>query len=571
MIQENPFVNYLDQFNILSPNHSKIYDEYTHSDEGFKYELKVETKIEKYLVNIFSNQPRSIILTGNAGDGKTRLCRTVHDNCSNEILEKWPASGIVEITLPSGRLRIVKDLSELTDEIIERELLQLQKCIQFNHNEGVYYLIAANEGKLTKFLSQREDLSYLRNEVRERFKSHKNNDSIFSIHNLLDVTSSTYLEKVLEGWNDEENWKVCQQCSLNNRCIIYLNHNKTSQQIVRERLVEQYRLVDFLDTHITIREMLIHISYLLTGGYTCKDIHNAKVQELKEQGQRVYYQNFYGHNSPSVAFSEMRAMRIFRELDPGDNSISVIDDFIINGDICGFEELELLHSDLFGNGLDMQFGYLRQQLKHYRDYSVENNDELIEFWIKRLRRKLYFEIPNDIFKERMNMIPLQFVADYQEMFNNDKRRMLKIKDIINGLNKAFTKRLIQNSDSLYAANENLLISNEFQFRNKNKSSIKLIQDENREDLDYISSKYTLIIEDEIRLPINLSMFEYLMRLSSGDLFHILKEDVEILIDTFKNELIQFSEPEVSALELFTINKETGLFAYTSIDLPEEEY
>jgi len=67
-MSENPFVTYLDQFNVLSPNHAKIYDEYTHDDSSkeYNYSFTISTKVEQYLRGVFTDNPRSIIQTGNA-------------------------------------------------------------------------------------------------------------------------------------------------------------------------------------------------------------------------------------------------------------------------------------------------------------------------------------------------------------------------------------------------------------------------------------------------------------------------------------------------------------------------
>jgi hypothetical protein len=126
----NWFVWYLDQFNTMSPNHSKIYDEYMLDHEEHAYEFNIDTKIQETLIQRFTENPGHIILTGNAGDGKTRLCRAVYECLMlGKKLEQWPDSGIVEIVFNKGSLRIVKDLSELTDDIIERELLSLQALL----------------------------------------------------------------------------------------------------------------------------------------------------------------------------------------------------------------------------------------------------------------------------------------------------------------------------------------------------------------------------------------------------------------------------------------------------------
>ncbi|MGW6611805.1 hypothetical protein ACWF7H_29470, partial [Peribacillus butanolivorans] len=365
-MEGNSFVYYLNQFNVLSPNHSKIYDEYTYEANENNFSFTIETKIEDHLISIFKNEPHSVILTGNAGDGKTRLCRSIYNNFSPSELNDWPDDGIIDLKFDKGIIRFVKDLSELKEEVIENELSKLQSYIQNNHQEKIYYLIAANEGKLTKFLSQNSQMNYLKESVRERLKEYKNNTPQFSIFNLLDVTSSLYVDKVLEEWNKESNWELCNSCTRKKTCIIQFNHEKTSKEQVKDRLVEQYRLLDYLGTHITMRELLIHISYVLTGGYDCSDIQNARHDEFAKQMDRPFYENFYGHGIEAEAFSEMRALKAFREVDPGNYSISNIDDFIVNGDLSSNKKLEEIHRGIFNADLDLKLGYFIKKLDIYR-------------------------------------------------------------------------------------------------------------------------------------------------------------------------------------------------------------
>jgi hypothetical protein len=558
----NPFVDYLDQYNVLSPNHSKIYDEYTYDHGKASYNFNIETKVEKYLKDLFSNNPLSIILTGNAGDGKTRLCRLIYNAFSEDKLMQWPDSGIIDVEFDKGTIRIVKDLSELREEVIYQELSNLQSFIENDHKEKIYYLIAANEGKLNKFLSQHEDLAFLRGNVYKRFSNHENNDDRFQILNLLDVTSSVYVKRVLKEWNKEENWESCANCAKKQNCVIYLNHERTSKEVIQKRLVEQYRLLDYLNEHITMREMLIHISYLLTGGYTCSDIDNASYEELENQSKKPYYQNFYGHELDKDAFSEMRALKIFRELDPGKHSISLIDDFIVNGDLSGDENLENTHHLLFNDELDMQFGYFVKKLKIYRDHSEDSNDSLVEEWISKLRRKLYFEIPSDDIFQLKKLLPYQFVSEYDELFS-DKGKQVRIrKDIINGLNRAFSKRLVKPTQDLHATTENLMIYTSFKSR-----QVKLEEELEREDIDRIPSNFKLFVDGETTLSLDLAVFEYLLRLNSGNMHSILKNDVDILIDTFKNELIKISEPDEYTLNILRFDSEVGLFIEDEIEIP----
>lgn len=562
-MSENQFVTYLDQFNVLSPNHSKIYDEYTLNSSRENYSFTISTKVEEHLKSIFNEKPQSVILTGNAGDGKTRICRLIYDEYSKDKLIEWPVEGIVEVTYKDQVLVIVKDLSELKEDVIVKILKDLQECVQTQHQQKKYYLIAANEGKLTKTLSKYDHLSFIREEILKRFSSYKENNSDFSIINLLDVTSSVYVEKVLEEWNKEDNWQTCQSCLKNKSCIIYLNHQRTAKQNIQQKIVEQYRLLDYLDTHITMREMLIHISYILTGGYTCKDIQNADYEKLEEQAKRIYYQNFYGHETGKEAFTEMKALRVFRTLDPGGYSHTLIDDFIINGDINGVSILEDFHKEIFNNDLDLQQGYFNKKLRLYREHSSLQDNAFIEEWIPRLRRKLFFELATNEFINTLHLLPFEYLEEYISLFG-DKAKQSKIRrDLVNGLNRAFSNRLVKNEKtlSLKATNENLMI-----YGNFNNRQIELVEESDRADLDHRSSVFDLVVNSEVELPVNLAVFEYLMRLSGGGTHNILRQDVEILINTFKNELIKASELDEYNLEIYRLDRESGLYIEDEITL-----
>lgn len=559
-MKKNSFIDYLDQFNILSPNHAKIYDEYTIDDRFKQYDFTIETKIQSNVLDVFKNRPKSIILTGNAGDGKTRLCRIVNNQLSDNDLVDWPEGGIIEIEFEHGRLRIVKDLSELRDDVIFKQLKELQSSI-VDDSSKLYFLIAANEGKLTKFLSSKTELNELKNMVNERFKSHKDNDDQFSVINLLDVTSSLYVEKILDHWSQNINWKECYQCRKRKACIIFLNHQRLKEIEIRRRVFEQYRLIEYMGVHITLREILIHLSFLITGGLRCEDIHKADYKELSEQSKKVYYENFYGNNADANAFTEMKAIKLFKTIDPGFISQSEIDDFIINGDISGDDTFEDYHKKLFNKELDMEFGFFRRKLNQYRDHNGIIEGDFIDEWIRKLRRKLYYEVSNDMKINRHKLLPFQHLSSYEKLFESDKAKQQTKNFIINGLNRSFTNRLVKPSKNLYATSQDLMIKDIF----KNKQ-VEIIEQENRDDLDYLPSEFILRVDDKIKMPVNLFIFEYLMRVNYGGTHNALSEEANILIDTFKNELLEKSEPEEYVLNVLKLDKDIGLYVEDEINL-----
>lgn len=102
-----------------------------------------------------------------------------------------------------------------------------------------------------------------------------------------------------------------------------------------------------------------------------------------------------------------------------------------------------------------------------------------------------------------------------------------------------------------------------QFRSKD---VDVEQEEERTDLDRIPSNFTVSVRDEVYLNMNLAVFEYLMRASGGGTHNVLQQEAEILIDTFKNELIRISDPEEFELNILRYDNKTGLFIDDEISL-----
>src|SRR5690606_15660824 len=194
-----------------------------------------------------------------------------------------------------------------------------------------------------------------------------------------------------------------------------------------------------------------------------------------------------------------------------------------------------------------------KRLSMYRDHNKESDDNFIDEWIYKLRRKLFFEIEGDNFLNRDALLPYQYVQDYAELFENPHKKAQIRKELINGLNRAFSKKLVSPLTQLHATTENLMIHSSYNIR-----QLTIENDLIRRDIDHLPSKFILVVED-IKLSLDLSLFEYLMRLNSGDTHNVLKQDVEILIDTFKNELIRISEPDPYTLTILRFDKNKGLY------------
>ena len=289
MSKTNDMVDFIKQYDITTVDNTKIYDEHA-SDMRYN----IDTEINDDILNIFTTNPKSVIITGNAGDGKTRICRNVYNALTGESLEKWSEEGIDNITYNGYEIRIIKDLSELTDEVILQELNLLAQYLE--NKTPIYYLIAANEGKLTSSLQADSNLTQLREKITSQLLDSKHSiDALeLKVYNLLHISTAENAKKILGKWNEHENWNVCSSCKENERCIIYHNHKKLSDKNIQERLYYVYRSLEVSHEHMTIRELLIHLAYTQLGGLTCKDIQAADYGALIEQSKLVYYDNFFG-------------------------------------------------------------------------------------------------------------------------------------------------------------------------------------------------------------------------------------------------------------------------------------
>ncbi|PDW03274.1 hypothetical protein [Candidatus Viridilinea mediisalina] len=137
----NPFVDYLARYTTASPDHEAAFDEFlaqTAPPPGGK--LRLTTRVEQFLHACFNRAaPPSIILTGNAGDGKTYLCRQVITAFTGSAVEDWQQVAQQPLVHRGMRLHIVKDLSELGEAPGLQVLHGLAKACQDGSHER--YLI----------------------------------------------------------------------------------------------------------------------------------------------------------------------------------------------------------------------------------------------------------------------------------------------------------------------------------------------------------------------------------------------------------------------------------------------
>lgn len=561
MVAVNPIVEFIRQYDITSADNTKIYDEHA---QDLRYNIETQTNTD--IVSIFKHAPKSIIITGNAGDGKTRICRNVYNELTGKQLESWNKQGIEKITYNNYEVRIIKDLSELTDVVINEELNKLATCIE--EKQPVYYLIAANEGKLTSSLQVDERLNNIRAKITSQLLTFENRavEDELQVYNLLHLSTAENARKIMERWNQKEDWEVCESCDAKKNCIIYHNHQRLAKPSIQNRLYYVYRSLEVAQEHMTIRELLIHLAYTQLGGLTCEDVHKATHKALIQQSELAYYQNFFGETIEHEVYHDIIKQEKLRQFNPGRISHNDIDDFILNGDLS--EKYSHIHHELFNQTIDTAYGYFKYELDEYRKMYNTSQDigtELVIKWLPKLRKKYYFEVEDhDLRKNIPNLIDFPYRADFLKILTNPHSSTNQIRTrLIRGLNNHYAKQIVSDeSRELYITTEKLYVTAIIPERD---IKIEVPTSTNK---DYQPTHLYFVVNNQ-RLIITITMFEYLMRLSCGGAYTVLEDEVDVRLNNFRN-LIMNEQVPMESVNILTYMPDKNSYYLKQINYREEQ-
>ena len=314
----------------FNPDHSEIYEEY--QEEVF---LHVETLALTFLRRRLlesTPRPRLIVLTGDAGHGKTHMVRHllgslgVEEDQLLETLQKHCKGEPLELS--TGRIAIHKDLSELDPRgaaaLLDRGL----------NREDCPLVVCVNEGRLRALLSHpilqerslsRDILRALRThevEPQERVLCINLNWQMVSLR---DGIMTRLLGSILHG----NRWRTCGDCISRHRCPILANRNALDDRRV-ERIRQLYELAEQLGEVVTIRQVLIHLAFLVTGNLSCELVHEQ--DEHEDLAPFAFTSNLFGEGAPEDFIVSHGLFASLRRLDPAHNASRAVDEKLMDSD-----------------------------------------------------------------------------------------------------------------------------------------------------------------------------------------------------------------------------------------------
>ena len=278
-----PNANYIDYLNSLNSYNAKNKNAYseTNIENSFYKQMAVEVGISKYISSIImTSSPQVIILSGQAGDGKTSIMYQVVNQLDSEY-EIKTKENIFDITVQDKKCTFIKDFSELPD--VEK-IKKLKEILSYPSNNKFAFIVANTGPLINTFGSlfeedKREDAKMKLIEAIRTSDGKQKPICGYSISviNMASIDNSYFSPKYLEKIIDSKLWKKCSSCEKKDFCPIFRNRNLMAQnpESVQNFLENHYIWLSEHGTRLTVRSIIEQLSFMLTGGLSCSSIKNV--------------------------------------------------------------------------------------------------------------------------------------------------------------------------------------------------------------------------------------------------------------------------------------------------------
>ncbi|CAM3948842.1 methylation-associated defense system protein kinase MAD6 [Ectopseudomonas alcaliphila] len=396
----NAFVSHL--LTLYSQSHRS--NAGTRGMDALGFSAYVDTGLDRALLPaVLSGEFRLVLISGNAGDGKTAFLQRLEKEV--EIRGGSANRGLPngsELALGGKRYLINYDGSQDEGNKDNNQVL-LDFLSPFKGSDARTWtpketrLIAINEGRLVDFLAMHEhDFSALTALVRRAFSTGETESGVAVVNlNLRSVVAEaeggSILERTLQSIVQPKNWSACESCDLKNSCYALHNARSFQDEIAGPRLLERLKTLYTMAhlrgrLHITMRDLRSALSFMLIGNRDCGEIHALYMAGKHDEVARSYYFNSWmGGGRPTSD----RLLTLLGELDVGKQEDPRFDrglDFVQPDDRAlfrferrgqfDFEVLKRLFADLPRGAGDVS---VRQRARKHREY------------VAMARRKHFFE------------------------------------------------------------------------------------------------------------------------------------------------------------------------------------
>ncbi|MCB9211245.1 MAG: hypothetical protein H6609_17900 [Ignavibacteriales bacterium] len=508
-------------------------------DEKSYIETKLDTSLQ---TDVLEGKKKLVVLTGNAGDGKTAFIQLIEKSAS----KRGATFGLktengCKFQYDNYEFETLYDGSQDYEGQSNDSLLKsFFKPFEGNKepDENIVKIIAINEGKLRDFILGKKEYNwlgkhvfqYLQNEIYVLPDSlafiNLNNRAVVEFKN-----SNSIFDKLLDIILDKENknqfWVNCnaENCEYSEKCYVKHNidtFNDNELGVVAKQRLKEIVLVLYLKRvkHITMRDIRSLISYVLFNKYTCGEIQ-FDLDNEQNLLSRYYYNNGFNKNELD------RMIKILGDVDVSDMPLPKIENQLYFLNPKSSSIISYFSKSSLSRNRDLE--YLE---KYFLDKPEGTNDEDItrkdnaDKYLRAIKRKIFFEGNDDVLKEQFEInhysfLPYKYFNLFINYLNSGNDQSNEIR---NNLVLAISK-----SEKIYneiVGRENICISSSSSKKTKTKAFYSFKAADFEVVLPEIGhqKKYIEYFPDHIifrhvdksaLLEINIDLFEILMRIKEG--------------------------------------------------------
>ncbi len=437
--------SYLGQTDIVEYINS-LYSQSQHGNSGTRAAVVpssldnltyTETKLDNQLLgDIGDLKYKLVIITGNAGDGKTAFLHKVEsqgtdiETLSNSNGAKFRIKGVPFESNYDGS----QDEEEKANDDVLSDFFRPFMGLEDYTNAQEGRVIAINEGRLVDFLSTRPELKNLQDNIEDYFYKEGHTNLLPGLMvinlNLRSVTASSpkeesLLKSQIKKLTNSTLWSKCEGCPIADKCFIKYNVDTFNDESVGDEVIKRLEwllrtIVYKRELHITMRDLRSFIAFLLTRDYSCDQV-KAMIEHIKADNiTPEFYWQFYYFNVTAPAFN-YDGYFPFPTNDSGDRLVRMLKDTDIARVALPSHDRDLYYTSrksqdylMFGTRKQSLLDEFNQQNKLMPYYTLSEN----EIFIAKERhnsmvRHQYFEgqWTNDGF---MSRLPYQSIAAFHK-------------------------------------------------------------------------------------------------------------------------------------------------------------
>ncbi|PPD34016.1 MAG: protein kinase [Methylomonas sp.] len=402
----NPFVTHL----LTLYSQSQVSNAGTRGLDDVGRATYVSTYLdEKLKPALLNGEYRLVIISGNAGDGKTAFIQQFEAFTESKGAQMQRGANGAVFQLNGHTYQSNYDGSQ--DEGDERNDAVLQKFFApfagknaSGWPENQTRLIAINEGRLVDFfLEHEEEFPLLAKQIQQGLAGAAPEGGIAGINlNLRSVVAEpeegqpSILERLVVRMTQQEYWQACENCDLKDKCFAYHNARTFQDPVAGPKVIERLKMLYTIThlrgrLHITMRDLRSALAFMLVGTQDCDGIHQLYLNGGEETLNRILDGFYFNSWLGGTDGSNDRLIALLREIDVAEVSNPDLDRELgfLNPKTKAMSRFSFAERAGYDNELvETLFRNLP------RDYSSKNRARLIakhRNYLSHMRRRHFFE------------------------------------------------------------------------------------------------------------------------------------------------------------------------------------